>query len=496
MDISLVEQIKNRPSAQAIVIPLFQGKKEADLAFPTKEFSSYLKQPLELKDFKGKEGETFYLYLSKEKEDRLILVGLGEEKELSAESLRRAYAQVVKLLKKLKISSCNVLVPKAKTLKSDLLLKALSEGLFLSLYSFNHLRQKTKKEHELHLNALHFIGVEKKYESLVQKVRQITEAVNQTRTLVMGNADEVTPIYLAEQAKDLDARFPMIKTTVFKRADIKKMKMGLLEAVGRSSVVEPHLIVIEYRGDAHSKQATALVGKGITFDTGGLNLKPTGGIEEMRNDMGGAAAVLGTIRAAASLKLKVNLIGVIASTENAIGPQSFKPGDVYPSHFGLTIEITNTDAEGRLVLADALSYVQEKYKPERIIDIATLTGGAVVALGDEVTALFSNNDKLAKQLTEAGQATYERVWRMPLFHEYGDLLKSKVADLKNSAGRKASAITAAIFLQRFIRDDTPWAHLDIAGSAFPSEPKPYHPAQATGVGVRLLIEFLEQCVAK
>ncbi len=496
MEISLVEQIKNRPSAHAIVIPLFQGKKEAEVAFPTKEFSSYLKQPIELKDFKGKEGETFYLYLSKEKEDRLILLGLGDEKELTAESLRRSYAQVVRMLKKLKISSCNVLVPKTKTLKPEVVLKALAEGLFLSLYSFNILRQKTKKEYELHLNALHFIGVEKKYEPLVQKVRHITDAVNQVRTLVMGNADEVTPIYLAEQAKDLDARFSSIKTTVFKRSDIKKMKMGLLEAVGRSSIVEPHLIVIEYRGDPHSKHATALVGKGITFDTGGLNLKPTGGIEEMRNDMAGAAAVIGTIRAAASLKLKVNLIGVIASTENSIGPQSFKPGDVYPSHFGLTVEITNTDSEGMLVLADALSYVQEKYKPERIIDLATLTGGAVVALGDEVTALFCNNDKLSKQLTEAGETTYERLWRMPLFHEYREQLKSKVADLKNSAGRKASPITGAVFLQHFIKDSTPWAHLDIAGSAFPSESKPYHPAQATGVGVRLLIEFLEQFVAK
>lgn len=496
MDISLVEQIKNRPSAQAIVVPLFQGKKEAEEAFPTKEFSSYLKQPIELKDFLGKEGETFYLYLSKEKEDRLILVGLGEEKTLSAESLRKSYAQVVKLLKKLKISSCSVLVPKVKSLKPDLVLNALSEGLFLSLYSFNSLRQKTKKEHELHLKTLNFIGTEKKSESIIQKVRLITEAVNQVRTLVMGNADEVTPIYLAEQAKDLDARFPTIKTTIFKRADIKKMKMGLLEAVGRGSANEPHLIVVEYRGDTHSKQTTALVGKGITFDTGGLNLKPTGGIEEMRNDMAGGATVIGTIRAAASLKLKVNLIGVIPSTENAIGPQSFKPGDVYTSHHGLTVEISNTDAEGRLVLADALSYVQEKYKPERIIDLATLTGGAVVALGEDVTALFCNNDKLAKQLIEAGEATYERMWRMPLFPEYNDLLKSKVADLKNSAGRKASPVTAAIFLQRFIRDNTPWAHLDIAGPAFTSESKAYHPAQATGVGVRLLIEFLQQCVIK
>ncbi len=496
MEISLVEQIKNRPSAHVLVLPLFVGKKEAAVAFPTKEFSSYLKQPLELGDFKGKEGESIYLYLSKEKEERLILLGLGDEKELTAESLRRSYAQLVKLLKKLKVSSCNVLVPKTKTLKPEVLLKAIAEGLFLSLYSFNTLRQKTKKEYEIHLNAIHFIGVEKKHEPLIQKVRHIVDAVNLTRSLVMGNADEVTPIYLAQQAKELDSRFSNIKTTIFKRADIKKMKMGLLEAVGRSSVVEPHLIVIDYHGDPHSKHMTALVGKGITFDTGGLNLKPTGGIEEMRNDKAGAAAVIGTIQAAASLRLKVNLIGVIASTENSIGPQSYKPGDVYPSHGGLTVEISNTDAEGRLVLADALSYVQEKYKPERIIDLATLTGGAVVALGDEVTALFSNNDKLAQQLTEAGQTTYERTWRLPLFKEYRDLLKSKVADLKNSGGKKASPITGAIFLQHFIKDSMPWAHLDIAGSAFPSDLKPYHPAQATGVGVRLLIEFLEQFVAK
>ncbi len=213
-------------------------------------------------------------------------------------------------------------------------------------------------------------------------------------------------------------------------------------------------------------------------------------METMKCDMAGAASVLGTMRAAATLKLKVNLVGVIASTENAIGPNSYKPGDVYTSMSGKTVEISNTDAEGRLVLADALTYVQQTFSPTRMIDLATLTGGIVIALGEEATGLFSNNDKLAEALIESGEKTFERLWRFPLYPEYKEQLKSTIADIKNSGGRKASSITAAMFLEQFVKN-VPWAHLDIAGTAYLSELKPYHPTYATGVGVRLLIEFLE-----
>ncbi len=232
------------------------------------------------------------------------------------------------------------------------------------------------------------------------------------------------------------------------------------------------------------------MGKGITYDTGGLSLKPTSGMQDMKCDMSGAATALGTIFAAAKIGLKKNVTAIVPSTENCIGSKSYKPGDVYIGYSGKTVEIDNTDAEGRLILADALAYASKKLKPSRIIDFATLTGAIIVALGEETTGMMSNNDELAAQLAKAGEATYERVWRLPLFEEYKQQIKSDVADLKNSGGRDASSITAALFLQEFI-GDFPWAHLDIAGTAHLSKARRYHPKNGTGVGIRLMIEFLE-----
>jgi leucyl aminopeptidase len=264
--------------------------------------------------------------------------------------------------------------------------------------------------------------------------------------------------------------------------------MGLLLAVNRGSMRDPAFILVEYRGNPGSSDVTALVGKGITFDTGGLNLKPTGSMETMKDDMSGAAAVLGAIRAAAALKLKVNILGAIPTTENSIGSKAYKPGDVYRSYSGKTVEIANTDAEGRLVLADALAYVQKHYKPSRIVDFATLTGAVVIALGEEASALFCNDEGFAAKLMDAGSRSAERLWRMPLYPEYKELMKSTIADLKNSGGRAGGLCTSAAFLSYFVKD-VPWAHLDIAGTAFLSSPKHYHTTNATGVGVRMLVEF-------
>ena len=278
-----------------------------------------------------------------------------------------------------------------------------------------------------------------------------------------------------------------------RREQIKMSHMGLLEAVSRGASEEPAFITIEYKGDPDESQDwTALVGKGITYDTGGLSIKPTSGMLTMRGDMGGAGAVLGVIHALCHLKIPVNVVALIASTENAIGPSSYKVGDVYTGHSGKTVEVTNTDAEGRLVLADAISYAQETYKLKRIIDLATLTGGAVVALGEEASALMTNNDRLAVELFKASQETSELVWRLPLYEDYKRLLDSKVADIKNSGDRKASAIQGGIFLQHFVDPKISWAHLDIAGVAFSDELKSYQPVQATGYGVRLLIRFFQQ----
>ncbi len=484
--------LNKRGPADVMVLPFWQGKKHAETAAEMKEFSSLFALPVDAGDFLGKEGETLFLYDPKRKEKRLLLVGLGEKKEFSLDVLRRAFAAVVKTCQSKKLKHLNVLLLNHDKENAQLLCEAICEGILLANYSFDKLKGEAfHKKPPTKIEKVAFIGADAQSLALCKKRALIIESVNFARDLVNGNADDVTPQALAAAAQDLAKTYKTIKTTILGKKEIEKEKLGLLLAVNRGSAQDPVLVVMEYRGDPKSKERTALVGKGICFDTGGLNIKPTGNIETMKDDMSGAAAVLGTLRAAAAIGLKANLIGVVVSTENAIGPNCYKPGDVYWSHSGKTIEISNTDAEGRLVLADALSYLQTKFEPTRIVDLATLTGGVIIALGEELTGLFSNNDLLAKQLIRAGEKTYERLWRLPMVAEYKELLKSSIADLKNSGGRKASSASAAVFLKEFIHEGTPWAHLDIAGTAYLSAPQHYHTTHATGVGVRLLIEWLE-----
>jgi leucyl aminopeptidase len=257
---------------------------------------------------------------------------------------------------------------------------------------------------------------------------------------------------------------------------------------------EPVLITLEYHGKPNSKDLTALVGKGMTYDTGGLNLKSSG-MECMKCDMGGAAAVLSAFWTAVQLELPINLVAVVPSAENSISAKSYKPGDVYVSYSGKTVEITNTDAEGRLILADALAYTIQHFKPSRILEFATLTGGIEIALGSEASGMMSNNDAWADMVAQAGKETFERVWQLPMYDEYKDILKSDIADIKNYGGRSATSIVAAQFMRSFI-DDTPWVHLDIASTAFSNDAKRYHPKYGTGIGVRLTLEVLEMLCKK
>ena len=304
------------------------------------------------------------------------------------------------------------------------------------------------------------------------------------------NFEDIIPEKLAQVAQSMEKLSSKLKVTIFDKKRIQKEKMGLLLTVNRSTDLEPRFIVLSYRGNPSSKKSFALVGKGVTYDTGGLSLKSTSNMEEMKCDMGGAATVLGTVYSAVLLGLKVNLWGVIPATENGIGSRSYKPGDVYSGHSGKTVEITNTDAEGRLILADAISYTIEKLKPDYMITLATLTGGIVVALGDEIAGYFSDHEKLSQGLEKAAKESDELVWRMPLHANYLDFLKSEIADIKNCDGREASSIQAALFLKEFV-DKTPWVHMDIAGTAFRKKAKSFYPSQATGYGVRMLLSLLE-----
>ncbi|MBM3207469.1 MAG: leucyl aminopeptidase [Chlamydiae bacterium] len=486
MIISHSDTPANRKILDALVVPFWINGDTVEPATPSNAFTFLAQDVIKAKDFSAKLEETCLLYGQTEGEQRVILLGLGNSKDLHSDYVRRAYASVVKVCRRKKWAKISFLLPSV----DETYLKALVEGSLLANYVFDELKRETIiNDPTCLLKELHFVGSSKKFISTCKDVRTITDAVCFTRDLVNRNADDITPKSLGSVAKKLVGKH--LKVHVLGEKDLEKEKMGLLLAVGKGSCNDSSLIVLEYIPDSSSKDVTAIVGKGITFDTGGLNLKVGVGIETMKCDMAGSASVLGVIKAASDLGIKKNIIGVIAAAENAIGSNSTKPGDVVISHSGKSVEINDTDAEGRLVLADALSYLQKHYSPSRIIDLATLTGGVVIALGEEATGLFSNDDALAHRLIASGDRTFERLWRLPLYAEYREGLKSSIADIKNSGGRKASAAKGAIFLQQFIKNSTPWAHLDIAGTAFLSEPKGYNTTAATGVGVRLLIDFLE-----
>lgn len=488
------QQLQKRGKADVLIVPFLHEKKGAVPAFPVKELDSFSDAPVKMGDFKGKTSEISLLYSGGDFEPRLMLLGLGDVNEVTLETLRRAYAAALKFCLKKKITSLNCLVPEVKALEEKSIVRGIAEGIVLSNYCFDKLKSDSlKKDATTLVKKVGIVGAEKGSFAAAVAAEKLAGGIYLARDLANGNADDVTPQYLGKTAKEIASKFTSVKATVFDKKRIIKEKMGLLLAVNQGSDRDPAFIVLQYRGDPKSKDHTVVVGKGITYDTGGLNIKPTGFMETMKCDMSGSAAALGTILACAALKLKKNVTAVIPSTENGIDSRSYKPGDVYRSYSGKSVEITNTDAEGRLVLADALAWTCKNLKPTRIIDFATLTGAVVVALGEEVTGLMSSDDVLAEKLFEAGETTFERVWRLPLYKEYREMLKSDIADIMNCVtNRQAGTITAALFLQEFVDKDVPWAHCDIAGTAYLKSNKRYHPKNGTGVGVRLMVEFLEK----
>lgn len=332
---------------------------------------------------------------------------------------------------------------------------------------------------------------------IFEKEEGIFQGVYLTRDLVNGNADNITPQTLADTAKHLAQTFASIDVKVLDKKAILKEKMGLLAAVAKGSAVDPRFIIVQYQGKPKSKDHTVLIGKGVTFDSGGLDLKPGKAMLTMREDMAGAGVVLGIMSALARLQLPVNVTGVIPATENAIGSSAFKMGDVYVGMTGLSVEIGSTDAEGRLILADAISYSLKHLKPTRIIDFATLTGAMVVSLGEDVSGFFCNDDSLAQHLMQASVDSSEPLWRMPLVKKYDTALQSDIADMKNLGNNRAGSITAALFLQRFLEGQTiPWAHLDIAGTAYREKDKDAFPKYASGFGVRCLIYYMSEFLNK
>lgn len=489
MQFQVCPSVSKRPKADLVVIPFFKLKKGADPAVNLPDLKGVINPILKVGDFDGKEGATMLAYLSGKTEKRLLLLGLGAEKSCTLEILRRSYGAAMKRCQGKEWASVNFVLPKTGKYDAHEVTRGVSEGIALSGYVYDKWKSKEEKK-PFYLKKATLVGAREL--KIPKKAQGIMTGVNLARDLINGNALDITPETLASEARKLARNYSTVKATVLNKKQLEKEKMGLLLAVGSGSRIDPALVMLEYKGAPRSGDLTMVVGKGVTFDTGGVNLKPTNFVEDMRADMGGAAAAIGLIQAAAEIKLKANIAVLVPTTENAIDSNSYKPGDVYRSYSGKTVEITNTDAEGRLVLADALAYGQDRFEPDRVIDLATLTGAVIIALGDVRAGLFSNNDRFAKQCEKAGEATGERVWRMPLDPEYMALMNSDIADIRNSGKkRSAGSVTAAIFLQEFIQKKIPWIHLDIAGTAFLDTPKDYHLSQASGSGVRLLIELLE-----
>ncbi|MCW5699921.1 MAG: leucyl aminopeptidase [Rhodospirillales bacterium] len=464
-----------------------------------------LVRAMEVSRFKGKKDQTLSLVTpAGSRLDRIVLLGLGEAKTLDASTAQALGGSLYVAVSGNGHDMATVAVDAldACPLSPSEIAAHMATGARLRSYRFDKYRTKEKPEEKPTLTALTFeceahTGARDLYKTL----DKVTDGVFLTRDVVSEPSNIVYPETLAAHAQALSKLG--VEVEVLGEKEMRKLGMGALLGVGQGSARESQLVVMQWNGAGAGAAKTkgkgkkegkaakdapapiAFVGKGVTFDTGGISIKPSAGMEEMKYDMAGAGAVIGLMKALAGRKAKVNAIGVVGLVENMPSGTAQRPGDIVSSMSGQTIEVINTDAEGRLVLADALWYTRDRFKPQFMINLATLTGAIVIALGNSRAGLFSNNDELAGRIAVAADAVNEPVWRLPLGEEYDKAIKSDAADMKNVGNRAAGSITAAQFLQRFV-EDTPWAHIDIAGVAWTKEPKPVTPKGATGYGVKLL----------
>lgn len=419
---------------------------------------------------------------------RVMLAGLGKKEEFDLERWRGAASKAGQFARDLGLREITFQVHRLNGFSEEELTENFVTGLVLGLYQFNEFKTREREKIKSIEKALLLGETEQEVQSIREGARRgtiISDAVCMARDLVNGPPNQVTPTVLAEKARQI-AQDHAFEIQVLDVREAEALGMGALVAVAKGSQEPAKLIVLEYNQN-QGMDTLALVGKGITFDSGGISIKPSEGMERMKDDMSGAAAVLGTMQAAARLQIPLHLVGIIPATENLPSGKAYKPGDVLKTLSGQTVEVISTDAEGRLILADALAY-SLRYQPKAIIDLATLTGACVIALGDDVIGLMGNDDLLLKKVEEASRIG-EKVWRLPLWEEYFEYLKSDTADFKNVGTRAAGAIIGGIFLSKFV-EKTPWVHLDIAGPAFIEKEKPYLPKGGTGVGVRLLVQLL------
>lgn len=487
MDLRGVETPRLEWTGDCLVIGLFEDAVElsGDLTELDAKLSGTLKELIDEVEFKGKPESTAVTRVGGNSPIRKIgIVGLGKANAITFESLRRATAATVRMAKKERVKTLGLSLPvvnqdPAKTAQ------AIAEAVELTLHQDQRFKSDAD-EKELKLQTLDLVGLGGQDEAIAQ-ARQICLGVILARELVSAPANVVTPLTMAETAEALAQEYGL-DLEILEQSDCEKLGMGAFLGVAKASDIPPKFIHLTYR-PASPRRKLAIIGKGLTFDSGGLNIKPSGsGIEMMKTDMGGAAATFGAAKAIAQLKPDVEVHFISAVTENMISGRAMHPGDILTASNGKTIEVNNTDAEGRLTLADALVFA-DKLGVDAIVDLATLTGACVIALGDDIAGLWSPDDAIAQQLLSAAESAGEKLWRMPMEEKYFDGMKSVVADMKNTGPRPGGAITAALFLKQFVKN-TPWAHLDVAGPVWADKDNGYNSTGATGFAVRTLVNWV------
>ena len=446
---------------------------------------------LEPNDFRGRAGQALLLYpRGALAPRRLLLVGLGKREAVTAESVRRAAAKAVRRARELQVAALTIGAVDDLPLDAAAVGQAFAEGLALGAYRYWKYRTGLTTEQTFAVESATVYTGDARAADLSAGVtagQAIAGGVALARDLVNSPGYAMTPARMGEEAVALGERLGL-KVTVLDKAQLTEQGFGGILAVGQGSSNDPCFIIMEH-GAAGDGPTICLVGKGLTFDSGGLSIKPAEAMDTMKSDMGGAAAVFGAMQTAAELKLPLHVVGLVSSAENMPSGTAYRPGDVVTTLSGKTIEVLNTDAEGRIILSDALFYAQ-RYNPAAIIELSTLTGAIVIALGSHATGMMATDQALADRVSQAGETSGERVWQLPLWPEYHEMIKSEIADIKNIGGRAGGSITAGAFLAAFV-GDYPFVHLDIAGTAWADRPaKPYEAQGGTGVGVRLLAEFL------
>jgi len=504
LKISVLQAAPAEVAAALLVVPHFEGDlaPAGHAAELDSRLGGEIARLLARGDFRGRRDEAL-LVLPRPGEmaaERVLLVGLGRREEYTMERLRRALGTAVRQAERLGAKSLALTVGYGdrvgEQLKAYHLGQAVAEGVVLAIWEFREYKAPPADGTDRGpLTELVLIARDgEEADQLTQGARYgevVARAENLARDLASRPGNRATPTHLAEVAREISEEFGL-DLTVLDREGMRAEGMGALLAVAQGTEEEPRFIVLEYRGSASESGPIVLIGKGVTFDSGGISIKPADRMEDMKFDMSGAAAVLAATHAIAELRLPVHLITLVPATENLLSGRSYKPGDIIRSHSGKTIEVVNTDAEGRLILADALSYAQ-RFRPRVIVDAATLTGACVIALGNHAIGLMGNDGGLVDEIRAAGERTGERCWPLPLWEEFRPQLDSVYADLKNSGGRPAGSITAGLFLKEFV-GEVPWAHLDIAGTANRDEALPYLRKGATGVPTRLFVEWVRSRV--